>query len=553
MVVVGSAHGLEEESLLYSIASTPEEVQELCRLMSECVLRGKTSDHETLLHCIKKLWECKKRQHQPQGKKDDSMQRQDRSHLCFLQRLRLYFWNRVLLITGSRFNSSPPSREQQLPLEESYCDPLESGQHRLMDEGFEVPHKEQEHLQQDSWSDYAVEWFGIRYARDDLPLFDSCNALRDNRSYNPNHALWLATASALAYRTPAQIRHVVTRIWGWEGIEFWNSVETDTRGYGMYGKECVIICFRGTGSRADWATNIRVSKIEPFIEFPQVKAHHGFTSALLSVLARVVTFIKKSHHLHPNLPVFITGHSLGGALANLCLAYYVLSSKHADISFIKGVYTFGQPKVGNLHLVEELNSRMGDIVFFRLTHSNDFIPLLPRQPSYVHCGTRIYLSHGHVIQGGDLARQFCRETSSQRMIKRNRQGMHDHVVRSYISFLRQLYELNGLLLASPSCKDVPLLRFHDIEQAKRIRDELRSLENSELVAQRLSRMSFLELCDMREVTITLKQRRKLNNKRCYRWIRLELWQMLNDTEDERLEKIRISQHNSGSDSIKSEV
>jgi len=178
MVVVGSAHGLEEESLLYSIASTPEEVQELCRLMSECVLRGKTSDHETLLHCIKKLWECKKRQHQPQGKKDDSMQRQDRSHLCFLQRLRLYFWNRVLLITGSRFNSSPPSREQQLPLEESYCDPLESGQHRLMDEGFEVPHKEQEHLQQDSWSDYAVEWFGIRYARDDLPLFDSCNALR---------------------------------------------------------------------------------------------------------------------------------------------------------------------------------------------------------------------------------------------------------------------------------------------------------------------------------------------------------------------------------------
>jgi hypothetical protein len=32
-------------------------------------------------------------------------------------------------------------------------------------------------------------------------------------AYNPTHCLWLAMAAALAYRTPAQIKHVVTRIW----------------------------------------------------------------------------------------------------------------------------------------------------------------------------------------------------------------------------------------------------------------------------------------------------------------------------------------------------
>jgi hypothetical protein len=62
------------------------------------------------------------------------------------------------------------------------------------------------------WSEDAVEWCGIRYARGDLPPFDAIG-LRDKTAYNPNHALWLATAAALAYRSPAQIRHVVTRIW----------------------------------------------------------------------------------------------------------------------------------------------------------------------------------------------------------------------------------------------------------------------------------------------------------------------------------------------------
>jgi hypothetical protein len=33
-------------------------------------------------------------------------------------------------------------------------------------------------------------------------------------AYNPTHCLWLAMAAALAYRSPAQINHVVTRIWG---------------------------------------------------------------------------------------------------------------------------------------------------------------------------------------------------------------------------------------------------------------------------------------------------------------------------------------------------
>jgi hypothetical protein len=71
-------------------------------------------------------------------------------------------------------------------------------------------------------------------------------------------------------------------------------------------------------------------------------------------------------------------------------------------------------------------------VFFRLTHDNDFVPFLPRRPVFVHCGARLFLSHGHIIRGEEysqFARHLFRKTSSKRMMKRKQQGMQDHIVR----------------------------------------------------------------------------------------------------------------------------
>lgn len=75
------------------------------------------------------------------------------------------------------------------------------------------------------WSDEKMEWNGVTYACNSLPPFDStcpaaaafpvpseCENMPDV-GYNPTHCLWLAMASALAYRSPEQIRHVVLRIW----------------------------------------------------------------------------------------------------------------------------------------------------------------------------------------------------------------------------------------------------------------------------------------------------------------------------------------------------
>jgi hypothetical protein len=201
-----------------------------------------------------------------------------------------------------------------------------SGPGKVLEEGTVEPCGEDG--EEEGWSEESVEWCGVTYAKNHLPPFDTCGlrgtlitpfhhcsyllqagqltslhvllllllrVMTAKTAYNPNHALWLATAAALAYRSPAQIRHVVTRIWGtaaarrtlallrlsvstshlalaracteWEDMEFFHNAETDTQGFGMYGKDCIVICFRGTESSRDWSTNIKISEVSTSMSF----------------------------------------------------------------------------------------------------------------------------------------------------------------------------------------------------------------------------------------------------------------------------------------------
>jgi hypothetical protein len=123
-------------------------------------------------------------------------------------------------------------------------------------------------------------------------------------------------------------------------MEFFHNAETDTQGFGAYGKHCIVICFRGTESSRDWSTNIKISEVatpssllsfapadvgrthawcvrcvcvcvwcacpqtEPFPDMPAVKVHNGFNRALTSVLEQVVDFIAKGLEFNPSLPLY---------------------------------------------------------------------------------------------------------------------------------------------------------------------------------------------------------------------------------------------------------
>ena len=140
----------------------------------------------------------------------------------------------------------------------------------------------------------------------------------------------------------------------------------------------LIVSFRGTEPRkvADIKTDVRARLIPaPGVPEAQAKVHEGFYRALIdapsggqSIRDRIDAAIRD----HPGLPVFVTGHSLGGALAVVATRYIANGSRGA-------CYTFGQPRVGNQHFVEQIFTPV-----YRVVNAADIVPALPLNESAIN-------------------------------------------------------------------------------------------------------------------------------------------------------------------------
>ena len=71
-------------------------------------------------------------------------------------------------------------------------------------------------------------------------------------------------------------------------------------------------------------------------------------------------------------PIWIAGHSLGGALAVLAALDLTLNRKLP----VQGVYTFGQPRVGDRTFARSVKKTLGDRMV-RFVNNRDVVPQVP--------------------------------------------------------------------------------------------------------------------------------------------------------------------------------
>lgn len=195
-----------------------------------------------------------------------------------------------------------------------------------------------------------------------------------------------------------------------EGI---SSLETDTHALVVDGSDRIIVSFKGTTSKRNLRTSMKiyheylvnvvptdidgVNELERLrIVFGRVydraKIHKGFAAAYASVAHRVMRRIKKLHDERPR-PVFLTGHSLGGALATICSLDIWIKLRISRRQIL--VSTFGSPRVGN-----DAFKRIYDSVIalhWRIVVDTDMIAKLPKG-LYRHVGTKVLITpHGHMF------------------------------------------------------------------------------------------------------------------------------------------------------------
>lgn len=194
-----------------------------------------------------------------------------------------------------------------------------------------------------------------------------------------------------------------------EKICFLDNETTDTQVaiWRDVARKRLVVAFRGT-EQSKWKDLITDLMLVPAGlnperiggEFKQeVQVHSGFLSAYDSVRMRIISLIKlligymedAAQSLH-KWNVYVTGHSLGGALATL-LALELASSqlaKHGVISVT--MYNFGSPRVGNKRFADIYNEKVKDS--WRVVNHRDIIPTVPRLMGYCHVAQPIYLAAG---------------------------------------------------------------------------------------------------------------------------------------------------------------
>ena len=143
------------------------------------------------------------------------------------------------------------------------------------------------------------------------------------------------------------------------------------------------VVFRGSESLTDWYYDLQVYKMNLKDD---IWIHSGFYKQLHTdnIHKCIISKVKSILDIHPDYKVFVTGHSLGGALATLF--GYILSH---EITNHVTVVSFASPRIGNKPWKKSFEQKE-NLKHYRVTNNRDMITATPNI-NYYHTGTDIRL------------------------------------------------------------------------------------------------------------------------------------------------------------------
>ncbi len=204
-------------------------------------------------------------------------------------------------------------------------------------------------------------------------------------AYSDRSAALMAYLAAFAYHPIIEVKGappIPTELsqLGFTSLATFANGLTDGFAFVAEGSDLSVLSFRGTQSEANWNTNFHAGLIWPTGTDPNLRVHEGFYKAfeglaedgLKEKIPAIIDAID-------NRPLYITGHSLGGALAQIAAAIFSADK-------IAACYTFGSPRVGNSYFDLWVKPPS-----YRVINHADLVPQLPLPIFYRHSGDPRYL------------------------------------------------------------------------------------------------------------------------------------------------------------------
>ena len=212
---------------------------------------------------------------------------------------------------------------------------------------------------------------------------------------NLRNAWWLADAALLAYSNEGDVGKAFGAAGITADISCFHGLHS-TQAYVIAMPDAIVLAFRGTQVDDFWSSVLDFAVDALFLPAPDSHGHlvhAGFLAALGEVWVQVSAHLRSEQAKRPR-PLWITGHSLGAALAtlaaNLCCD---------DATFgLRGVYTFGSPRVGDPNFGANVRAPV-----FRFRNDSDLVPHLPLGLLFRHVGRLQFIDGaGHLHR--DLTR-----------------------------------------------------------------------------------------------------------------------------------------------------
>lgn len=253
-----------------------------------------------------------------------------------------------------------------------------------------------------------INWHNIRPPYDWWAFFKDADRhpfRYQATAFDMLNAWWLIEASTLTYSNPEFAQRTFAGA-GFSVVRFFSG--QSTQAFVASNDTFVVVAFRGTETSVrrekpdylDVLYDLLTVKRILLVPYDGGLVHRGFKLALDEIWwdrkhgGRNVMGLKS--YLDDLLaqkerPMWFTGHSLGGALATLAAKRY---------NRVRGLYTFGSPRVGDLEFRNHYSA-----THFRFVNDDDIVPRVPPQALlYHHVGEMIFIDgEGHIqINPADL-------------------------------------------------------------------------------------------------------------------------------------------------------